>query len=45
MTLWTILSRARLGLSGGLVDREGFPINDVEKIVATTTARNELSSM
>lgn len=34
----------RLGFSGGLIDQEGFPIGDVEKIIETTTARNQLSS-
>lgn len=33
-----------LGLSGGLVDDEGFPINDVDKIIATREARGKLAS-
>jgi len=32
-----------LGLHGGIIDSEGFPINDVEKIIETTKARNELA--
>lgn len=32
-----------LGLSGGLLDEEGFPINDVEKIIATRDARGKVA--
>eukprot|EP01130_Rhizamoeba_saxonica_P012935 TRINITY_DN5495_c2_g1_i3.p2 TRINITY_DN5495_c2_g1~~TRINITY_DN5495_c2_g1_i3.p2 ORF type:complete len:218 (+),score=51.65 TRINITY_DN5495_c2_g1_i3:22-654(+) len=31
------------GLSGGLIDDEGFPINDVEHILSVRTARHSLS--
>lgn len=33
------------GLSGGLIDDEGFPIGDVGKIIDVRTARNQLASM
>lgn len=38
-----LTSPGNLGLSGGLVDSEGFPINDVEKIIATREARGKLA--
>jgi len=31
------------GLSGGLVDAEGFPLADVEKIIAVRQARHRLA--
>lgn len=38
-----LLAPGNLGLSGGLLDAEGFPINDVEKIIATREARGKLA--
>eukprot|EP01128_Nolandella_sp_AFSM9_P011204 TRINITY_DN7923_c0_g1_i1.p1 TRINITY_DN7923_c0_g1~~TRINITY_DN7923_c0_g1_i1.p1 ORF type:complete len:265 (+),score=70.65 TRINITY_DN7923_c0_g1_i1:64-795(+) len=32
-----------LGFHGGLIDKEGFPISDVEKIISTRQARNQLA--
>lgn len=32
------------GLHGGLVDKDGFPISDVEKILAVRESRNLLIS-
>lgn len=40
-----LLAPGNLGLSGGLVDEEGFPINDVDKIIATREARGKLARM
>ena len=34
----------KFGLEGGLIDREGFPINDVDKILAVRTARHKMAS-
>lgn len=34
-----------LGLFGGILDEEGFPINDVDKIIATREARGKLARM
>jgi len=38
-----LVAPGNLGLSGGLLDAEGFPINDVEKIIATREARGKLA--
>lgn len=32
------------GLSGGLIDDEGYPISDIEKIMDVRSARNKLAS-
>lgn len=34
-----------LGLSGGLIDAEGYPISDTEKIISVRTARNKLAML
>jgi hypothetical protein len=38
-----LVAPGNLGLSGGLLDEEGFPINDVDKIIATREARGKLA--
>ena len=39
------LNGTGLGLSGGLIDSEGFPIADTEKIIDVRTARNRLAML
>jgi len=39
----TLTGPGGLGRRGGLVDAEGFPLQDVGKLVATATARNQLA--
>ena len=41
----TMLSETGFGLHGGLIDDEGYPISDVDKIFEIRSARNELASM
>ena len=38
------LHESGFGMSGGLVDDEGFPLSDVEKIWDVRTARNQIAS-
>ena len=41
--LMQALEESGFGLSGGLVDDEGFPISDVPKIIEVRLARKELA--
>lgn len=42
--LETMLHTSGFGLSGGLIDDEGYPLNDVDKIFEIRSARGELAS-
>lgn len=39
-----MLTESGFGLSGGLIDDEGYPLSDVEKIFEIRSARGELAS-
>ena len=39
------LNTSGFGLSGNLVDKDGFPLNDVDKILNVRTARNRIACM
>lgn len=39
-----LMAPGNLGLFGGILDEEGFPINDVDKVIATREARGKLAS-
>ena len=41
--LMQALEESGFGLSGGLVDEDGFPISDVPKIIEVRLARKELA--
>merc|ERR1712137_446311 len=45
LKLETMLVESGFGLSGGLVDAEGYPLPDVEKIFEIRSARNELAML
>jgi hypothetical protein len=38
------LNSQGLGLKGGLVDKDGFPLADVNKVLAVREARNKIAS-
>lgn len=38
------LINSGFGFNGGLVDNEGYPIGDIEKIIEVRSARNKLAS-
>jgi len=43
--LTTFLNTGGFGLRGNLVDKEGFPISDVDKVISVREARNKLARL